>query len=139
MKSPLVFTRDQITNMALATLRATRDGDMLAPHHLKLVELAVNHMLNADGLALFFALYSNATKAGGYTTPFLFGIENLTIDQHGVVRWRGTAVEQFDHAVWKQAGWRERMLADAQELAARCRSLEAKGIQPTAPLLLQSR
>ncbi len=138
MKSPPVFTRDQITGMAIAILRATKDGDMLAPHHLKLVELAVNNMLNEEGLALFQGLYGNATKAGGYTTPFLFGIENLTIDQHGVVRWRGVAVEQFDHAVWRQPGWRERMLRDAQELAARCRSLEAKGIQPTAPLLLQS-
>lgn len=139
MKSPLVLTRDQITDMAIAILRATKDGDMLAPHHLKLVELAVNNMLNEDGLALFHALHSNATKAGGYTTPFLFGIENLTIDHHGVVRWRGIAVEQFDHAVWRQPGWHERMLADAQEVAARCRSLEAKGIRPTAPLVLQSR
>jgi hypothetical protein len=139
MKSPLVLTKDQIIEMALAILRATKDGDMLAPHHLKLVELAVNNMLNQEGLAAFHALYGNATKAGGYTTPFLFGIENLTIDHHGVVRWRGTAVEQFDHAVWKQPGWRERMLRDAQEVAARCQSLEAKGIQPTVPLLLQSR
>ncbi len=139
MKPPLVFTKDQITDMAIAILRATKDGDMLAPHHLKLVELAVNNMLNEDGLVLFQGLHSNATKAGGYTTPFLFGIEHLTIDQHGVVRWRDIAVEQFDHAVWRQPGWRERMLADAQEVAARCRSLEAKGIQPTAPLLLQSR
>ncbi len=139
MKPPLVLTKDQILEMSLAILRATKDGDMLAPHHLKLVELAVNNMLNQEGLAMFHALFGNATKAGGYTTPFLFGIENLTIDQHGVVRWRGVAVEQFDHAVWKQPGWRERMLRDAQEVASRCQSLEAKGIQPTAPLLLQSR
>ena len=139
MKPPLVLTKDQIIEMALAILRATKDGDMLAPHHLKLVELAVNNMLNQEGLVMFHALHGNATKAGGYTTPFLFGIENLTIDQHGVVRWRGVAVEQFDHAVWKQPGWRERMLRDAQEVAARRQSLEAKGIQPTAPLLLQSR
>lgn len=133
MKPLLVLTKDQITDMAITILRATKDGDALAPHHLKLVELAVNNALNGDGLRMFQVLYGNATKSSGYTAPFLFGIENLTIDQHGVVRWRGVAVEHFDHAVWKQSGWRERMHRDAEELAARCRALEAKGIQPTVP------
>ncbi len=136
---PLMLTRDQITDMAIVILRATNDGDTLASHDLKLVELAVNNTLNEDGVAMFQALYGNATKPGGYTAPFLFGIENLTIDQHGVVRWRGVAVEHFDHAVWKQPGWRARMEVDAEEVAARCRALEMKGIQPTAPLIVQSR
>jgi len=139
MKTPLILTRSQLTDMAIAILRATQDGDALASHHLKLVELAVNNALNQDGLALFQTLYANVTKPGGYTAPFLFGIENLTIDQHGVVRWRGFAVEHFDHAVWRQPGWRERMQADAKDVAARCRALETTGIQPTAPLILQSR
>lgn len=136
---PLMLTRDQITDMAIVILRATNDGDTLASHDLKLVELAVNNTLNEDGVAMFQALYGNATKPGGYTAPFLFGIENLTIDQHGVVRWRGVAVEHFDHAVWKQPGWRARMEVDAEDVAARCRALEMKGIQPTAPLIVQSR
>lgn len=136
---PLMLTRDQITDMAIVILRATNDGDTLASRDLKLVELAVNNTLNEDGVAMFQALYGNATKPGGYTAPFLFGIENLTIDQHGVVRWRGVAVEHFDHAVWKQPGWRARMEVDAEDVAARCRALEMKGIQPTAPLIVQSR
>lgn len=137
MKAPLILTRDQIFAMAIAILRATKDGDMLAPHHLKLVELAINNMLDEDGVAMFQTLYGNATKPGGYTAPFIFDIEHLTIDQHGVVRWRGVAVEHFDHAVWRQPGWRERMRADAEGVAARCRDLEAKGLHPTAPLVLR--
>ena len=137
MKTTFILVKDQIVDMAIAILRATKDGDILAPHHLKLVELAVNNHLNPDGIGLFQALYDNATKPGGYTVPYLFGIENLTIDQHGVVRWRGGAVEHFDHAVWRQTGWQEHMRADAENLAARCRALEARGIQPTASLLLQ--
>lgn len=128
--------RDQICDMAIAILRATNDGDKLAPHDLKLVELAVNDRLDEPGEALFQALYQNATKPEGYTTPYLFGIEHLTIDHSGVIRWRGTPVEHFDHAVWKQPGWRDRMIQDAESVAACCRQLEAKGIPPTAPAVL---
>lgn len=138
MKPMPLLPRDQISEMAIAILRTTRDGNMLAPQHLKLVELAVNNRLDESGFALFQALYDNATKREGYTVPFLFGIEHLTIDQHGVVRWRSTAVEHFDHAVWRTPGWRQRMRAAAEEVASRCRALEAKGLQPTARLLLHS-
>jgi len=130
--------RDQISEMAISILRTTNDGDRLAPQDLKLVELAVNGMLDDSGEALFQALYLNATKPGGYTAPYLFGIENLTIDHYGVIRWRSTPVEHFDHAVWKKPGWRDRMRKDAESVAAACRGLEAKGIQPTAPLVLNA-
>lgn len=127
---------DQMCDMAITVLRLTNDGDKLAPQDLKLVELAVNGRLNETGQALFQALYQNATKTGGYTEPYLFGIEHLTIDHYGVIRWRSTPVEHFDHAVWQRPGWRDRMRQDAESVAACCRSLEARGIQPTAPLVL---
>lgn len=128
--------RDQIADMAIAILRSTKDGNDLAPQHLKLVELAVNGFLDEAGEALFQALYQNATKPGGYTKPYLFGIEHLTIDPHGVIRWRSSPVEHFDHAVWRKPGWREQMRQDAESVAACCRSLEANGITPTASLVL---
>jgi hypothetical protein len=116
----------------------THDGNRLAPADLKLVQLAINNMLDRDGLTLFQHLYDNATKPGGYTAPYLFGIEHLTIDKQGRVFWRGLVVEYFDHAFWKRTGWRARMLADAAELATRCRQLEAAGLQPTVAKVLPS-
>ena len=126
----------QVTEMAIAILRATGDGDELAPEDLALVELAVNHNLSARGLACFTELHKNATRPGGYTPPWLFGIEHLTIDHQRTIRWKGVAVEQFDHGVWRRPGWRERMQADAEALAARCRQLEAEGIKPTMQTVL---
>lgn len=130
--------REQLSDMAITILRLTNDGDRLAPQDLKLVEVAVNGWLDETGETLFRALYENATKPGGYTAPYLFAIENLTIDSYGVIRWRSTPVEHFDHAVWRKPGWRDRMRQDAEAVANCCRSLEAKGVQPTAPLVLNA-
>jgi len=117
--------------MAIEILRATRDGDLLSPGDLYLVELAVNKNLTPEGCKAFRALYENATKADGYTPPFLFGIEHLTRTQIGDVLWKGVVVEHFDHDYWRQDGWVEKMKADSERLAARCLSLEARGVQPT--------
>ncbi len=125
------LSQDRITEMAIAVLRATDDGNGLAPADLAFVELALNRGLNAAGLVRFVELHDNATKHGGYTAPWLFGIEHLTIDHHRHILWKGVAVEHFDHGVWQRPGWRERMRADAEAIAARCRQLEAEGIQPT--------
>ncbi len=131
-----VLTRDQLIEMAIEILRVTNDGDELSPQDLKLVELAVNNRLDSEGIALFQELYGNAAKAEGYTKSYLFQIEHLTIDQQGFVYWRGSIVEHFDHALWKQAGWKERMLSDAQSVAARCRDLELRGIRPNVSNVL---
>lgn len=58
---------NSVTEMAIEILRATNDGNELSPHHLKLVELAVNGFLNEAGTAAFEDLYGNATKPAGYT------------------------------------------------------------------------
>lgn len=122
---------DAISEMAITILRATHDGDNLAPVDLVLVELAINRQLNAVGLVRFDELYRNATKPVGYTAPFLFGIEHLTIDHHGNILWKGIAVEIFHHGVWRQPGWRDQMRADAEAVAARCQQLEVEGIEPS--------
>ncbi len=130
MSSP-ELSQDEITEMAISILQATDDGDQLVPDDLALVELAVNRGLNARGRNYFAELHKNATKPGGYTSPWLFGIEHLTIDVYRWVRWKGVAVETFEHHTWQRPGWRERMRADAEALAACCRRLEARGIKPT--------
>jgi len=55
--------------LACEVLRATHDGDVLAPPDLKLIELAVNGLLSDRGEALFLELHRNATKPEGYTWP----------------------------------------------------------------------
>lgn len=125
------LSQDQISEMAIAILRATQDGDQLVPDDLALVELAVNRRLNARGQNYFVELHRNAPKPGGYTPPWLFGIEHLTIDVYRWVRWKGIAVENFEHATFQRSGWRERMREDAEAVAARCRQLEAEGIEPS--------
>jgi hypothetical protein len=57
----------RITEMAIAILEATCDGDKLSPSDLKLVELSVNGMLDSDGIVRFQQLHENATKPEGYT------------------------------------------------------------------------
>lgn len=61
------ISQGRITEMAIAILEATSDGDKLSPSDLKLVELSVNGMLDSDGIVRFRQLHENATKPEGYT------------------------------------------------------------------------
>ncbi len=125
------FSTHELVDMVLSILRGTDDGDNLAPDDLCLVDNAVNNNLTPEGIRALQQLHENATKAQGYTAPYLFDIEQLTIDQDRFIRWKGVAVEHFDHGFWKQPHWRERMKADAEAVTAFCRELESSGIQPT--------
>jgi hypothetical protein len=106
---------------ALEILRATRDGDDLAPEHLALLQGAVNGHLNDKGQAAFHELVENVR--GGYVKPWLHGIEHLTIDHEGYVSWRGQRVEHYTPS-WAYC---EEAKQQARELAERCRQLEAEG------------
>ncbi len=118
-------------DQACEILRATHDGEDLAPPDLKLLELAVNGFLNAAGEEAFAQLYRNATKPEGYTKPWFLGIKHLTRDHNRYVYWKGIRVEHFDHDHWRRPGWQERMKASAESLASACRKLEAKGVTPS--------
>ncbi|HET6844330.1 MAG TPA: hypothetical protein VFK06_22000 [Candidatus Angelobacter sp.] len=120
-----------VCELACGILRATKDGEELAPPDLKLVELAVNGCLNEAGKAAFMELHRNATKPAGYTVPWFLGIEHMTRDHQRHIYWKGARIEHYDHDFWQQNGWRECMKADAEALAARCLALEAQGITPT--------
>jgi hypothetical protein len=124
--------------LACEVLRATHDGDDLAPPDLKLIELAVNGLLNERGKALFLELHRNATKPEGYTRPWFLGIEHLTRDHQRYAYWKGVRVEHFDHDLWQEAGWQARMKTAAESLAARCRHLESLGIVPDMRNVLES-
>ena len=112
-------------DMAIDILRETNDGDDLDPPDLKFLENAVNGFLNEQGKAAFEAFYNNVMS--GYKKPWFHGVENLTINHSGYVRWKGSIVEHYNLS-W---AFSAESKAAAQELGRRCAILEAKGIAPT--------
>ena len=112
-----------VIDQAIEILQRTNDGDDLSPTHLWLVQEAVNGGLNAKGLAEFEKLYNTCTSEAGYKKPWLHGIEHLTIDHEGFVRWKGKQVEHYE-SPWSHS---EEAKEAAEELARRCRILEARG------------
>ena len=131
MNSDDYFMSADVCELSCDILRATKDGEDLSPPDLKLVELAVNGLLNTAGEAAFMELHQNATKPAGYTVPWFLGIQHMTRDHQRYVYWKGVRIEHYDHDFWRQDGWRERMKADAETLAAHCLALEGQGITPT--------
>jgi hypothetical protein len=106
---------------ALEILRATHDGDDLAPQHLALVQHAANGHLSDKGKTAFQELVANVRC--GYVKPWFHGIEHLTIDHYDYVLWKGQRVEHFNPA-W---AWTEKGRRAAEKLAKRCKQLEAEG------------
>lgn len=108
-------------DMAISILRETNDGNNLAPEHLSLVEGAVNGWLTEQGVEAFQDLYKQV--AAGYKRPWFHGIEYMTRDHEGYVYWNGREVEHFSFRNFQKEE------NAAQELADRCRHLEAIGIE----------
>lgn len=114
-----------VLRQAIEILRGTRDGGELSPPHLKLVELAVNGLLNQHGEQVFADLYEQVSE-GRYHAPWFHGIEHLTRNHQGYVLWRGIEVEHYS-SPWCYS---DEAKAQAEEIARRCRILEAKGETP---------
>lgn len=112
---------EAIIELALEIITATHDGDDLAPHHLKLVELAVNGFLSEQGEVAFNELVANVRA--GYQKPWFHGIEHLTIDHEGFVYWKDQQVEHYTPR-WAYSDDAQRQ---ALELERRCLHLEAVG------------
>ena len=110
---------------ACAILQKTNDGDDLDPRDLKLLEMAVNEFLNEEGKKAFEELYTNVQA--GYKKPWLHGIEHLTRNHVGYVLWKGKIVEHYD-SPWAYSAKAKK---SAEEVARRCRILEARGEIPT--------
>lgn len=113
-----------LADAAIDILQRTRDGEDLDPKHLKLVELAVNGLLNETGLTLFRELHTQVQQ--GYVKPWFHGVEHITRNHEGYVLWRGNPIEHFsgDYA------WSDEAATYVKELARRCAILEARGINP---------
>lgn len=114
-----------LTDQAIEILQATHDGEDLDPKHLKLVEAAVNGMLNPTGLTAFEDLLKQVRK--GYVKPWFHGVEHITRTHQGYVLWKGVAIEHYS----ARFAASDEAAEDVRELARRCHILEGKGITPS--------
>lgn len=116
---------------ALAVLRATSDGDLLAPSDLCLLQLVVNRGLDVLGeeRARRWDYVVAATAGGTYERPWLHGVHNLLKRHDGYVLWKGVAVEHYSF----QDMQAER--ESAHFLGACCRLIEARGQAVSAAAL----
>ena len=114
-----------VCDKACFILQKTNDGDDLSPEHLWLLQEMVNGRLNELGEQEFEKLYQSAEA--GYVKPWFHGIEHLTIDHKGYVRWKGKIVEHYD-APWQGS---QEAKVQAEEVARRCRHLESIGVVPS--------
>jgi len=113
---------ESMIDKACAILRATHDGNDLAPEHLSIVQAAVNRGLSETGEVAFEKLYQDVLA--GYRKPWFHGIEHLTLDPEGYVYWKSQQVEHYNMP-WAGS---EEARPQAEELAERCRTLEGRGL-----------
>jgi len=109
-------------DIACEILKLTEDGNRLDPCDLALVEAAVNDCLTEQGQRAFETLHRRAKE--GYTPRPFHGIEHLTYDLQGYVRWKGQIVDHYN-ASWAYTSEARRA---AQEVARRCRILEQRDV-----------
>ncbi|MGC8518793.1 MAG: hypothetical protein ACP5P4_09735 [Steroidobacteraceae bacterium] len=101
---------------------------MLEPHRL-LVRKALNESVSHDGEDVLEWLHDTVTR-GTYRKEFFRNIEHLTRDAKGLIFWKEHLIGRFmlvNDAQDEQT---------AQNLAARCRELEAKGFPISSRALL---
>ena len=127
---PATTAAMSVSDEAIEVLQRTSDGDDLSPGDLSLLQAVVN----SGGLDRFtdaakvrWEEVVKSARDGSYVQPFLKGLEHLTKDHDGYVRWRGKVVEHYDFGA-DLAGEK----AAAQYLARCCLRLEKDGIQPTS-------
>jgi hypothetical protein len=109
-------------DLACEILQRTQDGDDLAPEHLYLLQCAVNDHLTESGIALFCEIHRKVMN-NEYRKPWLQGVEHLTRDHEGYVYWKGQHIEHWSGDLpYSEEGKKQ-----AEELARRCKMLEARG------------
>lgn len=117
--------------MACQILQKTLDGNDLAPSDLYFTECAVNGLLTAEGYDLFTDLHKRV-MSGEYKKPWLFGIENLTMDHSGYVYWKNIGIEHF---TFYNEGGRTELMEYSKRLAVKCQELEDRGIPVTGQVI----
>lgn len=120
-----INTADQprVSDQAIGVLRATSDGDLLAPAALALLQYAVNRgrdALSPAALSRWNDLV-RTTEQGRYERPWLHGVEHLLKQHDGYVLWRGQVVEHYSYRDQREEA------AAARHLGACCRLLEHRG------------
>ena len=113
-----------LIDKTIEVLERTNDGDDLSPLHLKLLEWAVNGALNDEGKAKFLEEVYEPVMDGAYEKPWFHGIEHLTIDHTGWVRWKDQKVDHYSPSDWAHS---EEGKHQAERLAQACRELEKAG------------
>ncbi len=111
-----------LTEMAIAIIKATNDGNDLSPGHLALVQDVVNGRAGEKAIAVFEAIHESVC-AGKYQAPWFHAIKNLIRDHEGCVYWKHVAVEHYD----ARHAYTDKSRNDARVLAQRCRFLESEG------------
>jgi len=106
-----------ISERAISILQATRDGDILAPQDLKLLENAVNGHLSDAGMERFNDLH-DSVMIGAYQNRGFHGQADLSCDHEGFVYWKGIQVEHFTRP------YDPAHTAYCEELVGRCLHLQ---------------
>lgn len=115
---------EPVHDRVLEILRATNDGNDLAPRDLSLTELAINRNLSEKGAAAFDKLYSDVCVQRTYDASkvWFLDLENITRDHAGYIYWRGVPIEHFAF----NSG--ERMRKAAEHLQSACLTMERFGL-----------
>lgn len=109
-------------DIVLEILRETNDGQALSPGHLWLVACYMNGQLTDQGKEVIKQVHADV-MAGSYQQPWFHGIEHLTIDHQGYVRYKGHRVENFlPHFMYTPQAKEY-----AREIARRCQAVEESG------------
>jgi hypothetical protein len=103
-------------------LRGTHDGQDLSPDHLGLVEGYMCLELTSYGEEVLLQVHADV-MAGRYQKPWFHGIEHLTMDHQGYVRYKGHRVENFlPHFMYTAEAKKY-----ALEIAKRCQAFKESG------------
>lgn len=102
-------------------LAATDEGSLLEPGDFDIVLDVSNDQPLTRHEKERFREVLKLCRAGEYTQGWYGGIEHLTLDTLGYIRWKNTIVENVEHPYGE--------VIHLRELANRCKRLEAIGIE----------
>ena len=118
---------------ACLILKKTNDGNDLSPGELCLLENAVNGNLTDKGVQAFNDLHERVSN-GTYKTPWFHGVEHMTYDHEGYVRYKGIDVEHFG-TKW---AWSDEAKEYVKSLADRAARYEKLNIKITSNTMVWS-
>ncbi len=119
-----------LIDVVAEVLRHTSDGDDLSPRDLAILEAVVNSGgvdRLTDTARARWEHVVEAVRNGAYVQPSLHGVQHLTKDHDGYVRWREKVVEHYDFSD-DEVGEK----AAAEYLSRCCLRLEKDGIAVTS-------